>query len=226
MPSRAGGSSSARPSSPTPAACWKSSTARGTCSTSSTPRPRARTSPARPWKWSPWPLTTRRRGPRPSDRGGGCGPALWTAAGLLGAAAAGFLIVSQLIPDPNAQLLQDLPILENYDQYRVRIGNIEFLRALSAEKQFADDADASPAASPQTAETLSQRRQRVEAMPAEQRDNLLESEEQFRLLSSQDQQQMRELHDQIEIAPSGRNCWQPWTATASGWKERRSFLAV
>ena len=65
---------------------------------------------------------------------------LWAAAGLVGAAAAGFLIVSSLIPDPNAQLLQDLPILENYDQYR-EIDSIDFLRALNNEELFTKDAD-------------------------------------------------------------------------------------
>ena len=47
---------------------------------------------------------------------------------------------TSLVPDPNAQLLQDLPILENYDQYR-EIDSIEFLRALNNEKLFAEDAD-------------------------------------------------------------------------------------
>jgi anti-sigma factor RsiW len=51
--------------------------------------------------------------------------ALWTAAGLIVAAAAGFLIVAALIPEPNAQLLQDLPIIENFDQYR-EIGSVIF----------------------------------------------------------------------------------------------------
>ncbi len=67
--------------------------------------------------------------------------ALWAVAGLVGAAAAGFLIVTSLIPDPNAQLLQDLPILENFDQYR-EVGNIEFLRALNEKNLFKEDGDA------------------------------------------------------------------------------------
>jgi anti-sigma factor RsiW len=66
--------------------------------------------------------------------------ALWAAAGLLGAAAAGFFLVVSLVPDPNAQLLQDLPILENFDQYR-EVGSVDFLRALNKDKLFAEDAD-------------------------------------------------------------------------------------
>src|SRR3974390_2351333 len=53
---------------------------------------------------------------------------LWTTAGLVAAAAIGFGLVAGLAPDPNAQLLKDLPLLENYDQYNA-VGSIEFLRA-------------------------------------------------------------------------------------------------
>ena len=65
---------------------------------------------------------------------------LWTLAGLAGTAAAGFFLVAGLIRDPNAQLLQDLPLLENYDQYR-DIDSIEFLHALSDNNLFTKDAD-------------------------------------------------------------------------------------
>ncbi len=65
---------------------------------------------------------------------------LWAAAGLVGAAAAGFLLVTSLVPDPNAQLLRDMPILENFDQYR-EVDSIDFLRALNDEKLFTEDAD-------------------------------------------------------------------------------------
>jgi hypothetical protein len=130
--------------------------------------------------------------------------ALWVVAGLLGAAAVGaaavgLMIASNAIPDPNAQLLQDLPILENYDQYR-EIDSIEFLRALNEEKLFTEDADASPLGGPRAVETPSQRRRRVEAMSAEQLGELFHSEQQFHDLSPQDRQQIRTLHDQIEGA--------------------------
>ena len=41
--------------------------------------------------------------------------------------AAGFLAVVAAVPDPNRQLLEDLPVLENLDQYR-QIDDIEFLQ--------------------------------------------------------------------------------------------------
>ncbi len=43
--------------------------------------------------------------------------------------AAGFFAVVLLMPDPNRQLLEDLPVLENLDEYR-QIDDIEFLRML------------------------------------------------------------------------------------------------
>ncbi len=123
---------------------------------------------------------------------------LWAVAGLIAATAAGFFVVASLIPDPNAQLLQDLPILENFDQYH-EIDSFVFLRELTRARLFADDV--LPAVSPAAMETFSQRRRQVEAMPAEQRDYLLRSEQQFRALPAQEQQRIRDLHDQIENAP-------------------------
>lgn len=57
------------------------------------------------------------------------------------------------------------------------------------------------AASLGTVETLSQRRRQVEAMSAEQREDLFRNEQQFHALPSQEQQRIRDLHDQIESAP-------------------------
>jgi anti-sigma factor RsiW len=66
--------------------------------------------------------------------------ALRAAAGLIAAAAAGFLIVATLAPDPNSRLLQDLPILENFDQYR-QVDSVDFLRALNKNNLFPEDTD-------------------------------------------------------------------------------------
>ena len=55
--------------------------------------------------------------------------------GLLAAAAAGFLAVACLAPDPNRQLLEDLPVLVNFDEYR-QVENVEFLRLLRKEGLF------------------------------------------------------------------------------------------
>ncbi len=68
--------------------------------------------------------------------------ALRAVVGLVGAAAVGFLAVAWALPDPNAQLLQDLPLLENYDQYRDIVSqhpksdSIDFLRACRRKNCF------------------------------------------------------------------------------------------
>jgi anti-sigma factor RsiW len=56
---------------------------------------------------------------------------------LLAAGAAGFLGIS-LRPDPNRQLIDDLPVLENLDEYR-QVDDIEFLRSLHKQGLFAEE---------------------------------------------------------------------------------------
>jgi anti-sigma factor RsiW len=68
-------------------------------------------------------------------------------ASLLAAALAGFLAVYGLWPDPNRQLLEDLPVLENLDEYR-QVDDIEFLRMLRQEGLFAGEQDAAEDDSP------------------------------------------------------------------------------
>jgi len=55
--------------------------------------------------------------------------------GLLAAGLAGFFTALWLWPDPKEQLFDDLPVIENLDQYR-QIDDIEFLRLLRDEKLF------------------------------------------------------------------------------------------
>jgi len=57
---------------------------------------------------------------------------------LLAAGLAGFLVVALALPDPNRQLLEDLPVLENLDQYR-HVDDIEFLRELNRENLFVEE---------------------------------------------------------------------------------------
>jgi ferric-dicitrate binding protein FerR (iron transport regulator) len=74
-----------------------------------------------------------------------CGPAprrrrAWLGlAGVALAGLAGYVAVWCFWPDPNQQLLRDLPVLENLDQYQ-KIDDIEFLRQLHARKLFAKEA--------------------------------------------------------------------------------------
>lgn len=60
------------------------------------------------------------------------------AAGLLVAAAAGFLAVRLLWPEPNGPLLRDLPVVENLEAYR-QTPDLEFLKQLSESGLFAEE---------------------------------------------------------------------------------------
>ena len=93
---------------------------------------------------------------------------VWVA-GLGAAALAGFFALAMLLPNPNRQLLQDLPLLENLDQYR-QIESLKILHSLSDEKLFADEGEP---ASDDERESLVERRQRVVAMSPAQKDQLL-----------------------------------------------------
>ena len=127
---------------------------------------------------------------------------LWTLAGLASAAALGFLLVWRFAPDPDAQLLKDLPLLENYDRYR-EIGSFEFLRDLYKEKLFAKETSGGTAATVAASEKpLAERRQEVQAMNADQQEILFRSEQAFHDPNKTDEQErIRELHKAIHGDP-------------------------
>jgi len=61
---------------------------------------------------------------------------LAAAAGLLAATAGGYFLAGALLPDPNAALLRDLPVLENLDRYQ-QVDSLEFLEGLLESGLFA-----------------------------------------------------------------------------------------
>jgi len=65
------------------------------------------------------------------------------AAAVVAAAVCGFAIVSHVRPDPNEQLLTDLPVIENVDQYR-HAEDIDFLRKLHDEGLFPEESGDAP----------------------------------------------------------------------------------
>jgi anti-sigma factor RsiW len=65
---------------------------------------------------------------------------LLTAASVAAAGLAGFLIVGRMVPDPNQELIEELPVLENLDQYS-QVGDVEFLQMLCQEGLFAKESD-------------------------------------------------------------------------------------
>ncbi len=120
---------------------------------------------------------------------------LAVAAGLLAAAAAGFAAVA--LYNPDRQLLQDLPLLENLDEYR-QIGSIDFLHRLGDPKlPFA--AAAKPSASVE--ESIASRRQRVERMSPEAKEQLLHAEDRFTASPAGEQQRLRRLYEDVRNDP-------------------------
>ena len=112
----------------------------------------------------------------------------------------GLRVVAALAPDPNAQLLRDLPLLENLDQYKA-VGSIEFLRALEANNPFPKEPETAQAASSHGAgETIAQRRQLVTAMTAKESEELFDNEKSFLDPQENNEQRrrLRELYAEIQ----------------------------
>src|SRR5690606_16869821 len=117
------------------------------------------------------------------------------AAGILAASILGFGLVYLFSPDPNAQLLADLPLLERVDEYR-QIDDVEFLSLLYEAGVFA-------AAPPQPLEptSLEDRKMLVQSMSAAEKQALKEKQERFLELSAAEQDRLRHVHAQLEAHP-------------------------
>ena len=118
--------------------------------------------------------------------------------GLLAVAAAGFF-AAVIFFNPNRQLLQDLPLLENLDEYR-QVGDIEFLRMLQQNGLFAKEpGETSPDAPPPTEhETAAERRQRVESMDQGEHERLLRLQERFDAFNRQQKEQLWRLDAELQ----------------------------
>ena len=114
-------------------------------------------------------------------------------ASLLAAAAAGFAVVA--MHDPDRQLLTDLPLLENLDEYR-QVGSIEFLHRLRDEKLFVKGAAELPK-EPAADENVTSRREQIEAMSLDQKERLVRAEDKFAGLAPAEQQRLRRLAEDM-----------------------------
>ncbi len=121
--------------------------------------------------------------------------------GLLAAAAAGFLTVACLARDPNRQLLKDLPVLVNFDEYR-QVENVELLRLLRKEGLFPGESGVRiHAVPPGEDQSLAVRRQFVEGMSPDKKEQLRRAEERFLGLDPAEQQHLRQLHAELQADP-------------------------
>lgn len=109
------------------------------------------------------------------------------------AAAAGFAAVAMFVPDTNRQLLDDLPVLERFDEYR-HVESVEFLRLLRDEGLFSEK-DADPPDPPEADRDYSpaERRRRVAGMDSDEKEQLRLVAERFNNLTPNKRQRMRQL---------------------------------
>jgi hypothetical protein len=124
----------------------------------------------------------------------------WFFAGLslLAAVACGFFAVAAY--DPDRQLVRDLALLEDLDEYR-QVDSIEFLRRLRDEKLFAKDPADLPKSDALDGETAASRRQRIKEMSLDEKEQLLRSEERLSAMPRDEQLRVRRLHDDMQNAP-------------------------
>ncbi len=124
---------------------------------------------------------------------------------LAAAAAAGFLAVALHGYYSNRQLLQDLPVLENLDEYR-QVDSFEFLGLLAKKKWFSDEGDDTSHGAPTKADVpMEQRAEFIEKLSASEKERLAQQEERFASLDRNHQQRLRDLHDALQAAPDAEH---------------------
>jgi hypothetical protein len=117
---------------------------------------------------------------------------------LLAAVACGFFAVAAY--DPNRQLVRDLTLLENLDEYR-QVDSIEFLRRLRDEKLFSKDAADLPKSETPDSESAAARRQRIKDMSLDDKEQLLRSEERFETMTADERLRICRLHKDLQDDP-------------------------
>jgi hypothetical protein len=125
----------------------------------------------------------------------------WLLGALCAAAALaiGYCGARLLLPSPNDALLADLSVIERLDQYQLT-PSLEFLRKLSEKPLFAPGAAPTAAAG----DTLADRRARVAALSAVDKQRLRGSQERFAELPAARQEQLRDLDRQLAL-PENRH---------------------
>jgi hypothetical protein len=124
---------------------------------------------------------------------------LRVAASLLIAAVAGFVAVAMY--DPDRQLLHDLPLLENLEEYH-QVRSIEFLHKLRDAKLFCkENVDAIKGEVTEKDDTFA-RRLRIKNMSLDEKEELLRSKERFaNLMTPKQQREVRQLHEDLQKDP-------------------------
>jgi len=127
---------------------------------------------------------------------------------VLATAALGFAAVVLFRPDPNRQLLDDLFLLEHFDQYR-QIGDIDFLRMLRKEKLFlSGGAGISEDEAAAANESRERRLRRMQSMSPSQLERIVQLQERFAYLDVREQQELRRLDQEFQKSPDSQQLLQ------------------
>jgi hypothetical protein len=146
---------------------------------------------------------------------------LWGVAAALAVGIAGYVLAASVWTDPNEKLIRDLSVIENQERYK-QAGDIEFLKRLNEEGLFSDDTSESSATKDERAakdegraakdesrtsidsasiltglETTSQRREAVEKMSPQEREDLRTKFDKFKALSTDEQERLRRFEAQL-----------------------------
>ncbi len=125
--------------------------------------------------------------------------------GMLAAGAAGFMVFVLTAANPNKELLKDLPVLENLDEYQ-QIQDIKFLRMLQESGLFpkveSKEGD-SVSSLPSTLRTGEDAVQHIKNLTPAQKADLLQKQESYAHLGLAVQNQLQQLHKQIQADQHG-----------------------
>jgi hypothetical protein len=134
-------------------------------------------------------------------------------------------------PDPNRELLEDLPVLEDLPLYE-QAGSVEFLRKLSRERLFSDGVD-NAKLTPGLAvpDALPERQKEIERMGPAEREHLARKLDRFDAYSPHEQQRMRNLHESLNHDGDGTILrdvlvrYHEWLALQPGVREELGELS-
>jgi anti-sigma-K factor RskA len=138
-----------------------------------------------------------------------------------------FLAARWLLPDSNARLINDLPVISQMDLL-AQIQDLDFLQQLSKEVPLDKLATDQAAVERQVArlklasvDSPEARRQWIESLPVEQKADLASQAEQFGRLTSEQRDRLKSLQQQIAAAPDADKL-QTTLAAYGQWLNRRT----
>ncbi|HUT10863.1 MAG TPA: hypothetical protein VMY42_10225 [Thermoguttaceae bacterium] len=119
---------------------------------------------------------------------------------LLAVGVAGFFLVRPMVPNPNRQLLEDLPLLEHLAEYR-QLDDVDFLHLLWENGLFLGAEDAASEVLQEPDDSLAGRRRRIENMSPAKQDELRQHRQWFEERKPAEQQRLRDLHERLRNDP-------------------------